>query len=264
MNILLDFIAFQSQIGGAASFAKAVYDEICHRRNTDDHLYATYDATLHKSGQYDYKEYAQQHGILLLDLSTATISHYVTTHSIDVFFIAIGQFYEKYSLDSITCKVVMGIHDIWDVERQDNGIELTINDKLAESRWQWTKRMLNVVSGRFNRRQRSIYQHIMPLYASPNTLAFTVSDYSRNALTFYFPELSEKQIAVFYSPARNTTMQPEVENESLRQLIDSGKPYLLMLAANRRFKNAHTLIKVYKRLLTDYPDLHLLTLKNVL
>ena len=34
-----------------------------------------------------------------------------------------------------------------------------------------------------------------------------------------------------------------------------------MLAANRMQKNPHTLLKVFKRLLVDYPDLHLLTLK---
>ena len=34
-----------------------------------------------------------------------------------------------------------------------------------------------------------------------------------------------------------------------------------MLAANRRLKNAHTLIKVFKRLLSDYPNLYLLTTK---
>ncbi len=155
----------------------------------------------------------------------------------------------------------MGIHDIWDVERGDNLIELAIHDRIAETNWQWTKRIMNTIIGRFNRQQQALYNHIMPLYSAPNTVAFTVSEYTRNALMYYFPQLVNKKIHVWYSPTRKVTLVPEIENKALQEVIAGGKTYLLMLAANRRFKNTHTLIKVFKRLLADYPDLYLVTTK---
>lgn len=263
MNLLLDFIPLQYNggIGGAASFTKAVCDEVCQRRSPEDSLYAAYDSSLPIGKQYNYQEYAQEHGIHLLDLATTTLGQHIANHCINTFFLPIGQFYEKYSLEGINCKVVMGIHDIGEVERLDNHLELIIHDKIAESKWHWTKRIINTISGRFNRQQQSIYKRIMPLYAAPKTVAFTVSDYSRNSLEYYFPQLVGKHIKVFYSPIRKVSMLSEVENNSLQEIITEGKTYLLMLAANRRFKNAHTLTQVFKRLLSEYPNLYLITTK---
>lgn len=263
MNILLDLIPlqFNGGIGGAASFTKAVCDEVCLRSSSEDRLFAVYDSSLGIGKQYNYQEYAQEHDIQLLDLTTATISQYITKHTINTFFLPIGQFYEKYSLNQINCKVVMGIHDIWDVERADSHIELVIHDRIAETRWRWAKRIINTMSGRFNRQQQAIYNHIMPLYSAPNTVAFTVSEYTRNALEYYFPQLADKKIHICYAPTRKVTMLPEVENKALRNIIAEGRTYLLMLAANRRFKNAHTLTKVFKRLQSDYPDVYLITTK---
>ena len=263
MNILLDFIPFQHNggIGGAASFTKAVCDEVCLKKTSKDCLFAVYDSSQPIGKQYNYQEYAKEHGIQLLDLATTPLSLHIDRHAISTFFMSIGQFYANYSLDNIHCKVVMGIHDIWDIEREDNHIELIIHDKTSENKWRWAKRIINVISGRFNRQQQALYNHIIPLYSASNTIAFTVSEYSRNALSYYFPHLVSKDIHICYSPSRRVTVFPEIENKELREIIKGGKTYLLMLAANRRLKNAHTLIKVFKRLLSDYPNLYLLTTK---
>ena len=165
MNTLLDLIPFQHNggIGGAASFTKAVCDEVCLRRGSGDRLFALYDSSQPAGRQYNCQEYAQEHDIQLLDLTALTISQHVAKNGINTFFLSIGQLYEKYSLDGINCKIVMGIHDIWDVEREDNHIELAVHDRIAETKWQWTKRIMNTIIGRFNRQQQAIYDHIMPL-----------------------------------------------------------------------------------------------------
>lgn len=262
MNILLDFIPFQYKggVGGAPSYTKAVCDEVCLRCSDSDSLFAAYDSSLPVGRQYNYQEYAQQHHIQLLDIATDTLSQHIARHHIDTLFIALGQFYASYPLTDINCKVVMGIHDIWDVEREDNLVELTIRDMIAESKWQWVKRMISTICGRRNRQQQELYRHIVPLYAAPNTVAFTVSAYTQQSLCYYFPQLSEKQIYVYYSPSRQTTLLPQIEDKKLQQVIADGKPYLLMLTADRRLKNVHTLTKVFKRLHANYPDLRLVTL----
>lgn len=263
MNILLDFLPFQSAegVGGAASFAKAVSDEVIRKKSASTKLFAICDSTIPVGKQYNYKEYAEQNAIVLLDLSASTLAQHIAEQHIDLLFIAIGQFYARYPLDGIKCKTIMFIHDIWDVESCDNLIDLTIHDKLAEPPLQWTKRMLNIVLGRYKKRKQRIYQHIMPLYSAPNTTAYTVSEYTKFSLKYYFPELKSREIRICYSPAKDATMFPEIENKTLSQLITGNKQYLLMLAANRIQKNPHTLLKVFKRLLVDYPNLHLLTLK---
>jgi len=263
MNILLDFIPLQINggIGGAASFTKAVSDEICLKSTSEDTLFAVYDSSKPIGKQYNYQDYAKVNNIQLLDLATTPLSQHIDSHAISSFFISIGQYYANYSLDDIHCKVIMVIHDLWDIEREDNHIELIIHDKTAESTWCWTKRMFNALSGRFNRQQQAIYKHIMPLYSAPNTISFTVSEYTHNALLFYFPSLANKDIRICYSPSRKIKVLPEINNKALKRVIEEGKTYLLMLAANRRLKNAYTLTKVYKRLLTDYPDLYLLTIR---
>ena len=263
MNILLDFLPFQAAggIGGAASFAKAVSDEVIRQKAPSIKLFAVCDSTIPAGRQYDYKEYAEQNAITLLDISSVTLAQHIAEQHIDLLFIAISQFYARYSLDGINCKTIMFIHDIWDVESCDNLIDLIMRDKLAEPPIQWAKRILNIVLGRYKKRKQRIYQHIMPLYSAPHTIAYTVSEYTKSALKYYFLELSSHEIRICYSPAKCATILPKIENKTLSQLIAGKKQYLLMLAANRIQKNPHTLLKVFKRLLVDYPDLHLLTLK---
>ncbi|MBR5656996.1 MAG: glycosyltransferase [Prevotella sp.] len=262
MNILLDFIPFQHNggVGGAASFAKAIYDEL-FRKKTDEHtLFAVCDKRVSKGQQYDYEQLAQKNDVQLLDLSDATLSSMIAKNKIDVFFIAIGQFYAGYDLSGIHCKTIMFIHDLYNLESSDNLVDLTIHDPNAESAWLRFKRITNVVIGRKKAKSLQSYERIMPLYAASNTVAYTVSDYSRMALHYYFPEI-KKPIHVCYSPDKGGRMDETIENAQLNEMVKDGKKYLLMIAANRNYKNPHTLLRVFKRLAEEYPDLYVLTLK---
>ena len=60
---------------------------------------------------------------------------------------------------------------------------------------------------------------------------------------------------------RFVQLKKDIENNALRHLIQSGIPYLLMVSANRKYKNAPIAIKVFHRLIKEYPNLQLLTLK---
>lgn len=261
MNILIDFIPFQTQggYGGAASFAKAVYDELFAHFATDIQMMAAYDATLPIEGRFDCRQLASQWGIRLVDISTMPLAEVISSHSVDTFFIAIGQFYAKYDLRDIKCKVIMFIHDIFDVERCDNRIDLMLSDKYNKSSLQYVKRLFNLWSGRWQRKQRKRYEHVIPLYCASNTIPYTVSDYSRSALEYYFPQCTNK-IRICYSPLKEQESASAITHTRLAKLIQSGKPYLLMLAANRIYKNPSLIVKVFNKLQAEYSDLHLLTI----
>jgi len=262
MNLLIDFIPFQTQggYGGAASFAKAVYDELFATRNTGMQVMAAYDATLPTEGRFDCHQLASQWGIPLVDISTKPLAEVISSHAVDTFFIAIGQFYAPYDLRDIKCKVIMFIHDIFDVERCDNRIDLMLSDKFNESSLQYAKRLFNLWSGRWQRQQRKRYEQVIQLFSAANTIPYTVSEYSRSALEYYFPQCANK-IRICYSPLKNQEKPAPIEHPKLAQLVQSGKPYLLMLAANRIYKNPSTVVKVFRKLQEEHPDLHLLTLK---
>lgn len=262
MNILLDLITLQSGggIGGAAGFTQAVIQQIALHNDGSHTLFGVYDSRLSVGGLFDYSKVAEEYHIQLIDIAQAPLREIISQHKIAVFFIAIGQFYSRYDLTGIHCKTIMFIHDIFDMENTDTAIDLTLYDKSKETFVTQLKRIINLYSGRWQRHAKACYDRIMPLYQAECTVAYTVSNYTRNAIHYYFPEMKHR-IKVCHSPIREMTRHDEIEDEALAQLISSGKPYLLMIAANRKYKNPKTVVKVYKRLAEEHPDLHLLTLK---
>lgn len=261
-NLLIDFIPFQTVggVGGAASFAKAIYDELFSSLPPDVHVMAAYDSTLPTTGRFDCQQLAKTWKITLVDISADTLASITQRLSVDTFFMAIAQFYTQYDLSGIACKVIMFIHDIYDWEKCDNRIDLVLSDRIIETRWLHVKRIINLCGGRWKKIHAKRYQKLMPLYIADNTKAYTVSEYSKYALEYYFPQCKDK-ISICYSPLKNKENGSAIDNRQLAELVESGKPYLLLLAANRIYKNASLLVKVFKRLHGDYPDLHMLTLK---
>ena len=262
MNLQLDFIPFQvaGGVGGAAGFAKAVSERIFQEAESEDRFFATYDSSLPDGGLCGVNELAERHHVQLFDIHSGRLGDFTRANNIDTLFIAIGQFYAPYDLTGIQCKTIMFIHDIFDVERLDNLVDLTIIDQFKESRWTRMKRFINILSGRWHKMVDDCYGNIIPLYASPSTVAYTVSNYTRYAIRYHFPQL-KKDIKVCYSPMREVAMGHEIENGQLRDIISHNRPYLLMLAANRRYKNPQNVIKVFRRILQEHPDLYLITLK---
>lgn len=262
MNILLDFLPLQLNggIGGAASFTMRVCEEVFSKKTASDTLYGVWDSTIGEGALYKIERIAKIHHILLLDLAKETLEAIVSKNKINTFFIAIGQFYINYRLEGITCKTIMFIHDISEIERCDNKADVMLYDQRIEPKWEHIKRLINLFSGRWKRQANAIYNHIMPLYAAPNTIPYTVSTYSKYALEYYFPQL-QGNVRVCYSPTKRPQILSTIENRTLYTLISQNKKFFLMLAANRRYKNAKNVLNVIYKILDKYPDFHIITLK---
>ena len=262
MNILIDFIPFQylKGVSGAASFTKAVYDEFFMHLPEGVNIFSVYDSNLPTEGRYSCQKLAAEWSVELVDISRHALSTIVNQHHIDVFFLSIGQLYRCYDLTGINCKTIMFIHDIFDIERTDNQIDASIHDNMVESKWNRLKRLLNIISGRGKRVVEKKYNRIISLYTAENTVVYTVSYYSRNSLRYYFPEI-KKDIKVCYSPLKAINRLKDIENDSLKKFLATGKKYLLMVSANRLEKNAAIVMKVFNRISKEHPDLCLLTLK---
>lgn len=260
-RILIDMLPFQHSggVGGALSFTKAVYDCLFEYKTDGVFVYGIYDSHRGIAKQYNLFEYAKSHSIELYDVSKKPLRDFISENSINCFYIAFGQFYEGIDLTGIKTKVIMFIHDIFDIERCDNKIDYAITDPYKLTLWRRFKRVVNLASGRYAKQARTRYHDIMKLYAAENTMSYTVSNYSANALKYYFPEI-KKEINVCYSPLRKAEFTGEIENPILKKLVESGKKYFFMIAANRIYKNPGVVMKAFKRISEEY-DVKLVTLK---
>lgn len=263
MRILLDILPLQMMggSGGAASFTKAIIDGILSRRTADMELFGAFNSGIHVNERFDVTVLAESLGLQLLDISSTPLREIIKDNGIDVFFISIGQWYSQYDLKGISCRVVMFIHDIFDSERNENKIDLTLYDPYHDSWWAYMKRAINLWSGRWKKQAAKCYDSIIPLFSAANTTAYTVSQYSRRCLQYHFPQIRH-DIKVCWSPLLEVPESKEVENKQLKSLISSGKPYLLVMLCHRRYKNAAKVIRVFERLQQEYPDLMLLSLRN--
>lgn len=263
MNILLDLIPFQhlGGIGGAASFTKRVCDEIVKARRPGTELFALIDSSLPEGRQYSHSDYVREHGLTPVDRSKGTLATLTRDYAIDVLFIPIAQFHDTEDLCGIGCKSIVFIHDIFDVERNDNLIDLMLfKGNRKYSRWYNFKRFYCLMTGRWRKAAERRYANLMTLYAAPTTVPYTVSDYTRSSLLYYFPELAKNPPRLCYSPLKEAVATGTIENTTLQQLVAAGTPYLLFLAADREYKNVELMLKVFPRIKQDYPTLHLLTL----
>lgn len=260
-KILIDMLPFQHTggVGGALSFTKAVYDNLFEHKTDDVFVYGIYDSYRGIAQQYNLFEYAKSHGIELYDVSKKPLRNFISEKSINCFYIAFGQFYEGIDLTGIKIKVIMFIHDIFDIERCDNKIDYSITDPYKLTLWGRFKRIANLAFGRYAKQAKKRYHDIMKLYAAENTISYTVSNYSATALKYYFPEI-KKEIQVCYSPLRKAEIMGVIENSILKELVESGKKYFFMIAANRIYKNPGIIMKAFMRISEEY-DVKLLTLK---
>ena len=260
-KILIDMLPFQHTggVGGALSFTKAVYDNLFEHKADDVFVYGIYDSHRGIAQQYNLFEYAKSHGIELYDVSKKPLRNFISEKSINCFYIAFGQFYEGIDLTGIKIKVIMFIHDIFDIERCDNKIDYSITDPYKLTLWGRFKRIANLAFGRYAKQAKKRYHDIMKLYAAENTISYTVSNYSATALKYYFPEI-KKEIQVCYSPLRKAEIMGVIENSILKELVESGKKYFFMIAANRIYKNPGIIMKAFMRISEEY-DVKLLTLK---
>lgn len=60
------------------------------------------------------------------------------------------------------------------------------------------------------------YHTLIHFCEQSNVNIITVSDYSKNSILYYFPQLSSKNIAVLYPPMRNIPIKNNIENEDLK------------------------------------------------
>ena len=210
-KILFDIISIQGCINGGAEFTFRLLEELIKLKNIQ--VIGLYDSNLSFiEREFIYYQKNLHKVINIRDFKD--INSIIEQEHIDSFFIGIAQRYSNYSLENIKCKTTITIHDIGDIESYDNKISFI---------WKKEKRFyLKLFPKKDKKSPFDNYHTLIHFCEQSNVNIITVSDYSKNSILYYFPQLSSKNIAVLYPPMRNIPIKNNIENE-LDIIIDRLK-----------------------------------------
>ena len=260
MKILIDLTTLQIGMGygGASTYTLTVMNHLLHRADEHITFYGLYDSAKPFIPYYNISQLTEENHIELLDLQKCPIREHIHTQEIDTFFIPLAQFLAPYDTSGINCRTVMLIHDIFDVEDNDSHLSMSLYDPNILTLKGYIKHIIRMLTPKYNKSVKNRYADIIRLYNQPNVIAGTVSEYSKYALQYHFPELN-KDIHVWYSPAKQVAeIADKIENNTLSKALSEKWNYFLLVSANRKFKNAHLAIKAFRRYRQDHPDWHLI------
>lgn len=265
MNILLDFVTVKWRTG-AGEYARRVYQEllatIAEKQIADVHVYALWDS---KEGiAYDDMQPDSTSGIEYVDAADKQISEIVKDLHIDIFFIACAQYLGGYAdLANVKCRTICVIHDLAYEEMFSNSMYYyfkLINPKYkfgmaGERGKEYLMNTLKIAKWLIDvRRKREMEignQLLRPALEmareNANAQLVTVSEFTRNSL-FYHYDVKPERVKVLSSPERlYRRVSKDIENAELREVIESGKRYYLMISASRNTKNPEKAVKAFKR-----------------
>lgn len=247
MKVLFDLITPQSKIGGAGEYVRKVFYTLLNEisvRSIDCQLMVAVDSSL---GKYAYPDLSPNSILCnveqIIDLNNKSLLQVVEENKIDKVFIGAAQYWGgRYDLEKLKCQVICVIHDLCDEEyKSSNLIEYL---KLLNGLDKLLLYKIDVLlhKTRYNR----MLSIIKLIENNPKTTVITVSNYSKNALIYYYG-IKEDRILVLYSPERIVHKEEKVENKVLSDLIKTKKRFYFIVSANRINKNAERAIKVHQR-----------------
>ena len=274
MNILLDFLTVRWKNGGG-EWTRRVYFEmfrhVAEQGLNDIHFFALYDSV----GGVAYEDMreevlGQQVPITYVDITGRTIPDIVAQYRIGRFFIAMSQVlgnYRDINLADVKCEVFCVTHDGCNEEIFYNSLDYYY--RFIDPRYQRASFLRNVAwlflarySTSLTRRLESMQRIMAMVHNNPQVRLIAVSDYTKRSLQYNFC-IPESNIQVLWSPERvYAEAKEEIENPVLRELIQSGKKYYLLLHAHRVQKNPHKVVKAFEKFAKlQSSDVTLLALK---
>ena len=250
MNILFDLYTCQFYCGGAPEYVRRIWyalQEDIATKELNITLYAMMDCSRNYSAYKDLTpEQVTKKGITVVDVSKASISDIVHGYKIDTFFLGLAQFCGKLLRkdEKLNCHTICVVHDLCHEEYYSMHLRdyLRLNNIpriLARRCVMFFRKHLHI------NYELDTMQNIVAVAKNSHNFQFvTVSEYSKNSLSYYFG-ISPDKVTVLYSPIRLFDDEECDYTHICNEL--EGKQYFLMLSANRENKNPKKLISAFKR-----------------
>lgn len=261
-NILFDLSCLQAgpKAGGAAAYAKTILDQLIATHDSDVRIFGLYNSTQTFHPLYEIEMVTTTNNIQLLDISRTSISLLIQQYNINTFFIPVGQYIIPYNLSNIFCRTIIVIHDIFDIESSQMGLDAILHDPNLQSKKGLIKNIIHHYIGRKKHIIQKKYAELLNFCSQQNVHVFSVSEYSKVALQYHCHALRNKDIDVLYSPAKKVVQKTEIENQELASLIENKHKYFLLISANRIYKNAYNVLNAFKLFSDKYPEYHIVTI----
>lgn len=268
-NILFDFLTFEDKyINGGALYVKTVLLKLIDKK-----IHLVGICKHYSRINNEILEIANKYNIVIYE-NIDNLNDIIEKEYIDLFFIGITQRYNYYDLTNIKCKIYGVCHDIGDIVMDNanllnegfiNKYKLLIKTKrniktivksyICNFRDKIRRKMIkdrkeyNAYIVKYN------YIYFAKLLKNTNFQLITVSEYSKNAIEYYFENIFN-EIIVLYPPEliRNLT-------ENVRDFTNlDNKKYFLILSCNRLNKNYVTFYDAFQKYCINHNDAYVVAI----
>lgn len=258
MRVLFDLVTV-SRVTGAGEFVRRVAHGLMEEAGSTDIVFA-YDSRRISHAYPDLEpELLESRGYEVVDVAEKNIAEIADRHAADIFFIGCAQFWTRVQgIEDVRCRVVCVIHDLAAEEKSSSFVELWayLWEGKARFLYHWLLNSLRI-------KDSLSIQPLVNLSHRNNQVQFiAVSEYTRTSLHYHYGIPKEK-ISVVYSPERLFAGSGNIENAELRNLVESGKRFYLIVNAGKRMKNAGQAIRAFKRFAAERNDICLVTVGSV-
>ncbi len=258
MNILFDQTEAQAPFyNGAAEYAQTLFLKMVEQLSSHPQVKVF---CLYRSGvsfrytQLTPENFKGNKQVEYIDLSGKDLKAIVSGLNISLLFTPCLQMFCDQKLGDIRnlgCKVVAVVHDFLDEEMKVSGMQtfMYLKHPLLLLRFMLSRLKVRLLSGNMKKREAVMEE----LIAHNDATVITVSQYSKASFQFHYSHLN-KEVKVFYSPMKVSSRKTEIENELLRNVINRGEKYLLILSADRLMKNAENMMAAFHKFKKTHPD----------
>lgn len=292
MNILFDFITVQTKTG-AGEYHRKVFFELLNtiekNQARDVKIMALFDSA---SGiAYDDllpESLSNYPFVSFVDCWGRNIDEIVDELHIDTFFIACTQYLRNCAgIGSVNCRVICVTHDIASEDLANNRIidylQLLRPESQKPMRFSWWRRAMlkSFFPKQFHCMDKFIDTYLYLKYNNtqslltgqieyavclkrnnPKARLIAVSNFTKLSMVYHYG-IKEEDITVLYSPERiyePRNKSKEAQNQTLLDIIESGKKYYLMVSADRDHKNPFKVIKAFGRFQSLHPESYIVTI----
>ncbi len=270
MNILLDILS-NSQKNGLGEYNRRVIMSLLNyatkNKLSDIRFFVLYQG-LSVIAYEDMRPetMGKVYDLTYIDVNSGSLQHIVDKYNIDKIYTGSVQLLCAYAdTDNLTCPFIGTIHDLVEEELSANHINeylkfiSPVQKVKPKGILDWRAFIRNKFSSiwmahyvyKLRKKGTSSKNNVTKrsielLKNNPQSKIIVVSNYTKSSLLYYY-SVPEEQIITCYSPERMEAATCPIENQTLKELIDSGKKYYLAVSCNRESKNAVKLSHAFSK-----------------
>jgi hypothetical protein len=248
MNILFDLSAAQpvsvNDFHGGSEYAKAVFYRLCELLPSESSLEVFYNPL--KNIDNSIMGICRTRRFMInLCRNNSEINKLLSVKNYAAFFSALPYLYFDLVIPPQT-KFIYTIHGLRSLEYSADKYMLKYNKSIKEKlKFIYFFIFPFITKKMYSKR---VVKRLNRLFSvTGNQIIITVSNHSKYAISYFFPQLDKSQLKVFYSPAKKYFFDNNDE-QILKFFSLEPKKYILLICANRSEKGAYRACRVLHRL----------------